>query len=167
MCQRRTTSMKRRCLAFLLANTESNLHSPDGLLAVEVFFEVAQQSDLIATSPARPKIHRPIAHRTEKPSLSAGDAWKVLANIEPCFRLIVVTDALTGYRAGELFAFRWLNFDPEAGTLQATHGLFNGRLVEGVKTARSSKPLKLARVHTLMLEEHRASSEWKEPEHFI
>lgn len=55
---------------------------------LHVFFEVAQQSDLIATSPARPKIHRPIAHKTEKPSLSAGDAWKVLANIEPGYRLI-------------------------------------------------------------------------------
>ena len=134
---------------------------------LHVFFEVAQQSDLIATSPARPKIHRPIAHRTEKPSLSAGDAWKVLANIEPNFRLIFVTDALTGYRAGELLGFRWLNFNAEAGTLQATHGLYNGRLVEGVKTARSSKPLKLARVLTLMLQEHRASSEWNQAEHFI
>ena len=90
-----------------------------------------------------------------------------MANIEPAYRLIFVTNALTGYRAGELLGFRWLNFNPEAGTLQATHGIYNGRLVDGVKTARSSKPLKLARVLTLMLEEHRGSSEWKEPEHFI
>ncbi|MFY9554088.1 MAG: site-specific integrase [Blastocatellia bacterium] len=32
---------------------------------------------------------------------------------------------------------------------------------------RSGKPPKLARVLTLMLEEHRASSKWKEDEHFI
>ena len=134
---------------------------------LKVFFEVAQQSDLITNSPVRPKLHRPIARKKEKPALSAGDAWKVLANIEPSYRLIFVTDALTGYRAGELLGFRWLNFDPEAGTLQSTHQLYNGRLVEGGKTPQSSKPLKLARVLTSMLMEHQTSSEWAAPDHFI
>ena len=40
------------------------------------------------------------------------------------------------------------------------------RLVEGVKTARSIKPLKLARV-LRVLQEHRTSSVWKEDGHLI
>jgi integrase len=134
---------------------------------LRVFFEVAQQSDLIARSPVRSKIHRPGSRRVEKPALSAIEAWKVLAEIPPSFRLIFLTDILTGYRSGELLGFRWLNFDAEAGTLQATHKLYNGRLVEGVKSARSGRRLKLARVLTVMLMDYRETSEWKAGEHFI
>jgi integrase len=134
---------------------------------LRVFFEVAQQSDLIARSPVRSKIHRPGSRRVEKPALSSSESWKVLAEIPAAYRLIFLTDILTGFRAGELLGFRWLNFDREAGTLQATHKLYHGRLVEGVKSNKSGKALKLARVLTVLLMEYQESTEWNADEHFI
>lgn len=134
---------------------------------LRVFFEVAQQSDLIARSPVRSKIHRPGSRRVEKPALSSSESWKVLAEILPVYRLIFLTDILTGFRAGELLGFCWLNFDSEAGTLQATHKLYHGRLVEGVKSTKSGRPLKIARVLTMLLLEHRGSTEWNKDEQFI
>lgn len=144
------------------AKTRVNLYA-----LLRVFFEVAQQSDLITRSPVRSKIHRPGSRRAKKPALTAEQMWKVLAELPPSFRLIFLTDALTGYRSGELLGFRWFNFDVDAGTLQATHKLYNGKLVEGVKSIKSGEPLKLARVLTVMLADYRESCEWNDDAHFI
>jgi len=99
-------------------------------------------------------------------------------NIESAYRLIFLTDALTLFRAGELLALRWKNFDLKAPTLQATHALFSGasrwlegsdtnHLVEGVKTKGSAVPLKIARGLALMLSEHREQSRFNSDEDFI
>lgn len=147
-----------------------------GLL--QVFFEIARQNDLITTSPYRPKIHRPVLRKKAKPTLERDQVLKVIMRVEPIYRPIFLLDALSLFRAGELLAFRWKNFDQERGTLQATHSLFSGglkwlseddrarqsserRLIEGVKTEGSEKPVKLSKFLVLMLSDHRDASQWK------
>ncbi len=140
---------------------------------LRVMFEVAQQNDLIPVSPVRSKIHRPVrrrkAKKPAKPTLSAEQAWKLLAEIPPGYRLLFLTDALTGLRVGELLALRWKNFDYENATLEVSDVIDggSGKLIEGAKTEGSEATIKIARLLAGMLKDHRASTEWDQPDHFV
>jgi hypothetical protein len=62
---------------------------------LRVVFDVAKQHDFIEASPVRPKIHRPISHKKEKPTLTAEQTWRVLTAVGPEHRLIFIMAALT------------------------------------------------------------------------
>jgi integrase len=134
---------------------------------LRVLFDVAQQHDFTEESPVRPKIHRPVSHKKEKPSLTAEQTWRVLTTVEPEHRLIFIMAALTGYRAGELLALSWSNVDEIKGVVQATHRLWLGKRIPGVKTPKSRKPIQLAGELLLMLREHHELAEFKGPDDFV
>jgi integrase len=69
--------------------------------------------------------------------------------------------ALTGYRAGELLALSWSNVDEVKGVVQATHRLWLGKRIPGVKTPKSRKPIQLAGELLLMLREHHELATFK------
>ena len=134
---------------------------------LRVVFDVARQHDFIEASPVRPKIHRPISHKKEKPALTAEQTWRVLTTVAPEYRLIFIMVALTGYRAGELLTLSWSNVNEVRGIVQATHRLWHGRRILGVKTPKSRKPIQLAGELLLMLREYHELAEFKEPDDFV
>jgi hypothetical protein len=90
-----------------------------------------------------------------------------LTTVAPEYRLIFVMAALTGYRAGELLALSWSNVNEIKGVVQATHRLWNGKRLLGVKTPNSRKPIQMAGELLMMLREHHEMAEFNGPNDFL
>jgi integrase len=133
---------------------------------VRLMFEVAVEYELINVSPVRKKLHRPHWERKEKPSLTPEQIWKVLENISEQYRIVFITDALTGLRSGELLALRWSNLSLDERRIGITHSLWRGQLVIP-KTKASVKSIRIPAVLVSLLEEHNQKARWTGPDDFV
>lgn len=118
-----------------------------------LLFNLAMEYDLIEVSPVRKKLHRPRPIQAEKPVLQPEEIRAVLQNVEGQYRTLFVCLALTGLRAGELFALRWSNVDLTNRRLMVTHSIWRGELGE-TKTKGSNRTLWLPRALIGVLAEH-------------
>jgi integrase len=135
-----------------------------GLL--NVFFEVAEEYNLIESNPVRRKLHRPKVVRSEKVALTAEEIKKTIACASQEDRALLLCIALTGLRVGELLALRWMNIDFDNNRLVVTHNLWRGRLVSP-KTEGSKRRLHLSKLLAQILQMHRHRSLWDNPEDYV
>jgi integrase len=133
---------------------------------LKVMFNVAQQVDLIDKSPVRPKLHRPIGERKEKPTLTPEQIRRVEEGFPVELRALCVCAALTALRLGELLGLRWADVDFETRTLTVSHSLYRGKLVEP-KTESSKRKIRMSGKLAERLWEHRAGSKWTSSDDFI
>jgi len=96
---------------------------------LNTLFETAVAHDLIARSPLRRKLHRPVADRKEKPILTADQIRSVIEAVEAKHRALFVCVALTGLRIGELLGLRWCDLDFEERTLKVSRSLWRSQLM--------------------------------------
>lgn len=128
-------------------------------------FGLATDYDLIPVSPVRRKLHRPIVENRAKVSLSSRDLRKVIEAIKPAYQALFICLALTGLRIGEALALRWQDVDFENHRLRIMHTLWQGHLLT-TKTAKV-RMLHLSSVLMRVLQSHRQSVRWTEPEHYV
>lgn len=137
-------------------------------------FDVAAANGLILSNPVRSKIHRPaVLQDQEKGALSSDQCWALTAAVrERRDKAILWTFMLTGMRQGEVFGLRRMDVDLESKKIIATHVLYRGRLLRGLKKhKRARKP----RQHTVLIPEmlevvlrdHMESSPFQGPEDFL
>lgn len=133
---------------------------------LRVIFEVAAEYGLVETIPVRPKLHRPVVERREKPALTAEQVQGFFNSLPPDYWLACAVAAVTLIRRGELAALRWSNLDFATRTLSITNNLWRGHLLTP-KTKGSAKSFQLPDVLFDLLLEHYAASRWKGPGDFI
>jgi integrase len=149
-----------------------SLHSKGAKYRVNVYallrvlFDIAEETDLIARSPVRSKIHRPDWIKEEKPTLSSQEVRELLNNVPDQYRLLVLLTAVTGLRQSEVLGFRWQDFDEEGGSLSITQRLWRGKLGP-TKTRQSRARLQLSAPLIDALKTHRQSSAFATPTDFI
>jgi integrase len=109
----------------------------------------------------------------EKSVLSSDQCWAVVAAVpKKRDKALLWTFMLTGMRQGEVFALRRMDVDLEAKRITATHVLYRGRLLRGLKKhKRARKPRQhqvlIPEMLGVVLEDHLASSSRKKPEDFL
>jgi len=137
-------------------------------------FEVALANGLILSNPVRSKIHRPaVLQEQEKSVLSSDQCWAVIAAVrEKRHKALLWTFMLTGMRQGEVFGLRRMDVDLEAKTITATHVLYRGRLLRGLKKhKRARKPRQhqvlIPEMLEVVLQDHMALSPFKGPENYL
>jgi integrase len=131
-----------------------------------VMFSVAEQLELVERSPMRPKIHRPLSEKREKPALTCEQIRAIEAAFPPELRALCLCVALTGLRLGELLGLRWCDVDLDARVMTVAHSLWRGQLVEP-KTEASKRRVRMSRMMTARLSEHRDGSRWSSADDFI
>lgn len=118
------------------ATTKKVLVTLSAILTHAVNLGVTPSSPCAAVP--KPKASRPVVS-----ALTPDQAGKLLAAVEGDRLAALYALAIdSGLRQGELFALRWDDFDPAAGTLRVTKSLaeLNGRLwVKDVKTANARR----------------------------
>jgi integrase len=141
---------------------------------VNEIFEVALANGLILSNPVRSKIHRPaVLQEQEKSVLSSDQCWAVIAAVrEKRDKALLWTFMLTGMRQGEVFGLRRTDVDMEAKRITATHVLYRGRLLRGLKKhKRARKPRQhqvlIPEMLEVVLQDHMASSPRQGPEDFL
>lgn len=133
---------------------------------LKVLFELAVESDLMAASPLRPKIHRPKVEQKEKPVISVDQARALLRELDPDWRAPIVTLALTGLRAGELLGLRWKDIDFLNRRITVSHSLWRRRL-ESPKTQASKARVAMPEALVRILADHRAGSDCTDADDFV
>ncbi len=151
-------SIKRKRLA---AGYRLNLYA-----LLRTMFEVALEHDLVLTNPVRRKLHRPEVRRVEKPTLSAEEIGRILANIPEPFQALFLCLAVTGLRIGEVLALRWMDLDWKSLEVKISQSLWRGRVVTP-KTEGSATSLHLpAPVMGRLLAQFEGSP-FRDPDAFI
>ena len=137
-------------------------------------FEVALANGLILSNPVRSKIHRPaVLQEQEKSVLSSDQCWAIIAAVRnKRDKALLWTFMLTGMRQGEVFGLRRMDVDLEAKRMTATHVLYRGRLLRGLKKhKRARKPrqhqVPIPEMLEVVLQDHMASSRFKKPEDYL
>ena len=141
---------------------------------VNEIFEVALANGLILSNPVRSKIHRPaVLQDQEKGALSSDQCWALVAAVrEKRDKAILWTFMLTGMRQGEVLGLRRMDVDLESKKITATHVLYRGRLLRGLKKhKRSRKPRQhqvlIPEMLEVVLRDHMESSTFQGPEDFL
>jgi integrase len=148
-------------IAALAPKYQLNLY---GLL--RLMFGVAVDYELIASSPVRPRVHRPHVDASEKPTLSGEEVARVIGYVEPAWQTAILCVALTGLRAGELAALQWKHVDLQRGTLVVAQSFWRGQLIEP-KTKASRAEVPVSDVLHDALVGHRAASRHQEPDDYV
>lgn len=139
-----------------------------------VLFDVARDYDLVATSPVRAKLHRPVHERKEKRSFTAEQIRALSQHVSPEDRLSLFTAGVLGLRFGELAGLQHGDLKGETVIDSISYGLLNlqrsvwrGRVKPRLKTAESKKPMLVHPTHCELLREHRRTSAWNRDSDFI
>lgn len=130
------------------------------------FFSLAVEYNLIASSPVRPKIHRPKVQRKEKPVLSVEEIQKVFAQFTHEHWLLFVLLGVYLLRIGEVLGLRWMNFNYKAKTLAIENTLWQKHLISP-KTEGSKKTFQLPKILANALQFHKEQSEFSSHDDFI
>lgn len=110
---------------------------------LRVMFSLAADYDLIEQSPVRTKLHKPDAEKTEKPTLTAAEIRAILNHLDDQLRLFALLISVTGMRAGEAQALRWMDFNEETREITVAHTIYKQRL----KSPKSATSLRTLRLH--------------------
>lgn len=132
-------------------------------------FNAAVEHGYIKESPLKARLHRPKvarANRIKKPSLSASDLSRLIAEIDQRWRMLFVVAAVTSLRAGELLGLRWMDFDADAHTLDIQHAMWRGRLTKP-KTYESERQILLPHLAVEAFRIHRMVSEFTAQKDYI
>jgi integrase len=78
---------------------------------------------------------------------------KIAKETQPELYALYVLAVSTGMRSGEPLGLQWRDIDLEAGTLQVSRTVFNGK-VDTPKTARSCRSIKLPKLAVRALKRH-------------
>lgn len=135
------------------------------LRLVQGIFSVAVDNDLIQRSPVRRK-HRPAVPRSEKTAWTPEQVRAILEGIPLEYRPVFVCLALTGLRAGELFALQWKHVSLEEGELRVEQSLWSKQIV-APKTKSSRDSVWFDDVLRRVLSELRQRSHHIGPQDFI
>jgi integrase len=147
------------------AYSDNTMQAFYGIL--RVIFDLAEQNDVIDKSPVRSKLHKPEMVKVEKPTLNAAQIREVLAHLpDEQERLFALLLAVTGMRAGEGLALRWMDFNARACELSINHTLYKGNLKDP-KTAGSKAKIRLAPQIASLLLGHQKCSSFQATEDFI
>lgn len=133
---------------------------------LRLMFDVAQLNGFIASNPVNPKIHRPLVDRKRKSVWTVGQARALLLAVRPEYRTPLVVLALTGIRAGELLALRWINIDFLRKRIVITGSIWRGKLVS-TKTEASDREIGMSDHLARILLEHRKATSFKDPGDFV
>jgi integrase len=137
-------------------------------------FEVGVANGLLVSNPVRSKIHRPaVLQDQEKGALSSEQCWALTAAVrEKRDKALLWTFMLTGMRQGEAFGLRRMDVDLESKKITASHVLYRGRLLRGLKKhKRARKPRQhqvlIPEMLEVVLRDHMESSPFQGPEDFL
>lgn len=137
-----------------------------GLL--NVMFDVAVEYEMVEASPVRKKLHKPEAgEKGDMPTLKPEMVSQILKKLPYAHRLFIAVISVLTVRAGEALALRWKNLDFESRTIHLTHGLWNGKLKEKLKTKGSKRAFVLPASLVKALEAYRLQSAFPAPDDFI
>lgn len=131
---------------------------------LKILFEVAREFDLIAASPIRPKLHRPVHERAEKGSYTPEQLRALSQHVPPEHKLLIFTAGVLGLRLGELLALRWIDLDGQI--IEIRHSIWRG-ILQPPKTKASEARIALPSILVDLLTGHRESTEWRGQEDFI
>jgi integrase len=134
---------------------------------LRVVFDLAEQNDVIEKSPVRSKLHRPEMVKVKKPTLNATQIREVLSHLpNEQERLFALLLAVTGLRAGEGLALRWVDFNAQLCELSINHTLYRGKLKDP-KTESSKAKVRLAPQIASLLLGHQKCSSFQAVDDFI
>lgn len=102
-----------------------------------------------------------IEHAAERPALTAEQVWDLADAVEPRFRALVLTAALTGLRKGELLGLTRARVDLLHKTItvvEQVQQLADGTLIVGPpKTAAGQRTIAVPAILAMELEQHLAT----------
>lgn len=133
---------------------------------LRLMLDVAQLNGYITSNPVHPKIHRPLVDRTKKHSWSVDQAKSLLSAVVSAFRAPLIVLALTGIRAGELLALRWMDVDFLRKRIMITGSLWHGKLVT-TKTEASDREIGMSDQLARILMAHRGGSNYRAADDFV
>ncbi|HXG65487.1 MAG TPA: tyrosine-type recombinase/integrase [Blastocatellia bacterium] len=133
---------------------------------LRLMFGIAEEFDLIEVSPVRPKLHRPVVEKREKPTLTVEEIKRLIACIEVEYQLLVICGATMGLRIGELQALRWQDVDFANRLLTINHTLWRKRLLEP-KTRSSRRTMRIPEPLVELLAMQQNRSRWSGPDDFV
>jgi integrase len=110
-----------------------------------VFDYAIRHLGFVGTNPVRQleRGERPRSDEREKRILSAEEVTRLLAAVDPPYRLLFAFTAATGVRLGEVLGLRWSSLDLARGTVHLSHQLGRKGTYSKLKTPRSRRTLEL------------------------
>jgi integrase len=98
--------------------------------------------------------------------LEPGEIHSLLGQLDSCFRVMVMLDATTGLRRGELFALKWRDIDFSNLQIDVVRSIYL-RTIGNCKTEASRKPVPLDLHVAADLWLWKESSHYRDPEDWI
>lgn len=133
----------------------------------KAIFDAAVEMELIARSPLRETIHRPVVNRNHrKPQLNAEEIQHVFEHVPSEFKPLMLLIAVASLRIGELLGLWWEDFDEPRRLLHVRHTLWQKRR-GSPKTEASVKSIPLPAIVVEALRLHRAQSVNIKPTDYI
>jgi integrase len=132
---------------------------------MSVLFNHARRHKLFDDNPIT--LVRQSSKRRKIPQiLTVDELQRLLAVLQPLYRVLAFTDATTGLRQSELFGLKWSDVDLDSGQINVVRSVVHG-VVSPCKTESSLKPIPMAPGLANLLKEWKSECRYTAPDDWV